>query len=442
MPKADYAAAIPSFQRAISIDPNFAMAYARLGTCYSNVSETRRAADNARKAYELRDRVSEREKLYIDSHYQQFVIGNLEAARRTYELWAQTYPRDDTPPGNLGDIYAALGSYDKSVSAFQESVRLNPGLAVPYANLLNAYLYVNRLDEAKALAQEIQSRNLDTPLVQLDLYMADFLQQDASGMEREAAGLMGKPGYEALMLYLESDTAAYGGQLGKARELTQRAVESARRSEENEAGAGYEAEGAVREALVGNTAFAKQQAQAALALSSGRDTEGLSAIALALAGDAAQSARVANALGEQFPEDTVVQVRYLPIVRAGTALKAHSSGKAIEALTTTMPYELGGTSTTVNFLLYPIYLRGEAYLATHEGSAAAAEFQKILGHPGVVLNEPIGALARLGLGRAYALSGDKDKAKTAYRDFFALWKNADPDVPILKEAKTEYAKLQ
>jgi eukaryotic-like serine/threonine-protein kinase len=435
--KRDNAAAIPLLQRAISLDPNFAMAYARLGTNYRNLGERARAAENMRKAYELRERVSEREKLYIVSHYEESVIGNQEAARKTYELWAQTYPRDETPPANLGVIYQILGDYDKALAANQESLKLSPD-GLSYANLIGGYLNVNRLDEARATAQEAQAHNLDNPTNHLQLYNIDFLQHDAAGMEREAAALMGKPGFEDVMLDTESDTAAYAGQFSKARELTRRASESAQRADEKETAAGYEAEAAWREALVGNMNLAKQQAQAALALSTGRDVEAISAFALGLAGDSSQAMRLAADLAKRFPEDTIVQSNYLPTIHAVTSLQGGSAGKAIEALAPVAPYELGSAGQA----LYPVYLRGEADVAAHQGSAAAAEFQKILDHPGVVLNDPIGALAHLGLARAYALSGDKAKAQTAYQDFLALWKDADPDIPILQQAKAEYAKLK
>src|SRR2546425_2931922 len=425
------------FQRAISLDPNFAMAYARLGICYSNLNETVRAAENTRKAYQLRERVSEREKLYIASHYEEVFTGNLEAARKTHELWAQTYPRDNVPSHNLGIIYAYLGDYDKSLAASREVLKLNPGSGSAYGTLASSYLYLNRFDEAKATAQEAQAHNLDSPQMHLRLYLLDFVQHNAAGMEQDAAGLMGKPGYEDQVLYNESDTAAFVGQFAKARELMRRATESAQRADEKETAAGYEAEAAVREALVGNMALAKQQAHAALALSNGRDVAGMSAIALGRAGDSAQANWLAVDLGKRFPEDTIAQLNYLPMIRAAAALRGRDTGKAIEALAAAAPYELG-----VGFSLYPVYLRGEAYLAAKRGTAAAVEFQKILDHPGVVANELIGALAHLQLGRAYAVSGDTTKAKAAYQDFLTLWKDADSDVPILKEAKVEYAKLQ
>jgi serine/threonine protein kinase/Flp pilus assembly protein TadD len=440
MERNDYAAAVPLFERAISLDPNFAMAYASLGNSYFDLGETTRAAENTRKAYELRERVSERENFYIASRYENLGTRNLEAARKTYELWAQTYPRDNIPPRDLGVIYMTLGDYDKSLARAQAAMKLDPGTGVDYGNLVASYVNVNRLDEARATAQEAQAHNLDNPQIHLILYGIDFLQHDASGMEREAAGLMGKPGWEDGMLGLESDTAAYGGQFGKARELTRRASDSAERADEKETAAGYEAEAAVREALVGNMSQAKQQARAALALSTGSDVEAVSAIALGLAGDAPQSTRLAADLAERFPEGTIVQFEYLPMIHAAAALQSGSANKALEALIPAAPYELGLPLWYV--ALYPVYLRGEAYLAVHQGSAAAAEFQKILDHACVVWNEPIGALAHLGLARAYALSGDTVKAKSAYQDFLGLWKDADPDIPILKQAKAEYAKLQ
>jgi eukaryotic-like serine/threonine-protein kinase len=439
--RSDSPGAIPLFQRAVNLDPNFAMAYARLGTNYFNLGQTTRAAENLHKAYDLRERVSEREKLYIVSHYGQFVTGNQEAARKEYELWAQTYPRDDIPQGNLSVIYGVLGDYDKALVAEQESLKLNPGSGQAYGNLVGSYVSVNRLDEAKATAQEAQAHNLGSLGIHLSLYQIDFLQHDAAGMEREAAALMGKPGYEDPMLYNQSDTAAYAGQFAKARELTRRAVDSAQRADEKETAADYQAEAGLLEALVGNIALAKQQAQAALALSNGRDVEAVAAIALALAADSAQATRLADDLAKRFPEDTIVQFEYLPMIHAATAL-GKDSDKAIAALAPAAPYELGSLVQTLNFAVYPVYLRGQAYLAAKRGAAAVTEFQKILDHPGVVGNEPICSLAHLGLARAYALSSDTAKARAAYQDFFALWKDADLDIPILKEAKAEYAKLQ
>ncbi len=438
----DFAAAIPLFQRAIDLDPNFAMAYARLGTSYFNLAQTGRSGEAVRKAHELRERVSEQERFYIDTHYEQFMTGDLEAARKNLELWAQTYPRDDVPSTNLAAVYVQLGSYDKALAACQEALRVNAANGTAYANLVSAFLYLNRLEEAKTMAQQAQARGLDTLQIHAYLNLVNFLQHDPAGMEREAAGLMGKPGYEDVILYFESDTAAYGGQFKKARELTRRAADTAQRADEKETAASYEAEAAVREALVGNMDAAKQEAQAALALSNGRDVEAMSTLAVGLSGDAPQAARLTNDLSKRFPQDTVVQFNYLPTIHAAIALAANGASKAIDSLSAAAPYELGAPAQTLNFNLYPLYLRGQAFLAGHQGSAAVAEFQKIIEHPGIVLNEPPGALAYLQLGRAYEMAGDQAKAKTAYQDFLALWKDADPDIPILKQAKAEYAKLQ
>jgi tetratricopeptide (TPR) repeat protein len=338
-------------------------------------------------------------------------------------------------------VYAELGEDDRAVAAAQEVLRLNPAGAVRYGNLAYAYLLLNRLDEARAAVQQAQAHNVDGPFIHFRLYAVDFLQHNTAGMAREAAGLTGKLGYEDLMLYYESDTSAYHGEFAKARELTRRATDSAQRADEKEPAAGYGAEAAVRDALVGNMASAKQEAQAAIALANGRNVEAFSAIALELAGDSAQSARLASDLGKRFPEDTIVQFEYLPMIRAALELRKGDAGKAVEALAAAAPYELG-RNLSLSFGLYPIYLRGEAYLAARQGAPAVAEFQKILDHPGVVINEVIGALAHLGLGRAYSLAGNNARAKTAYQDFFALWKNADTDLPILQRAKTEYAKLR
>ena len=441
--KNDPPAAIPLFQRAIGLDPNFAMAYARLGTNYSNMGQTDRAAEFTRKAYELRERASEREKFYITSHYQSFVAGDLPNSVKTYQLWFQTYPRDSVPLGNLGGgTYWELGQYENALAAAQQSLALDTGSGINYTNVVGSYLYLNRLDEAKASAQEALSHHMDNPYLHIYLHMVAFLQHDSADMEREAAVVAGVSGYDDLMLFLESDTAAYAGEFTKARALTQRAADSAQRADEKEVAAYYFAESGLRESLVGNMAIAKQQASEALRLSNGRDVESVAAIALALMNDAGQSSRLVDDLVKRYPEDTVVQFNYLPTIRAALALQAGNAAKAVQELEAASPYELGVPALPFTLSLHPVYLRGEAYLAQHQGTAAAAEFQKLIDHPGVVQNEPMASLAHLGLARGYAIAGDNGKSRTAYQDFFALWKGADGDVPILKQARAEYAKLQ
>jgi tetratricopeptide (TPR) repeat protein len=449
--KADNVAAVPFFQRAIRVDPNFAMAYASLGQSYANLGETSSASENIKKAYELRERVSEREKFYIESHYYDFVTGDLEKARQVYELWAQTYPRDYVPANNLGAIYAELGHYDKALAETREALHLDVS-GGHYGNLVYSYLYLNRLEEARATAAEAQAKNFDFPYLRLLLYQLAFLQNDAAGMAQQVAWAAGKPGVEDVMLYYEADTAAYFGRLGKAREFSRRAVASAQHAEEKETAAVYEAEAAVDEALFGNPAQAHERASAALALSTGRDVQYGVALALASAGDSVRAQALVDDLAKRFPEDTVVQFKYLPTIRAQLALSRNYPSKAIEALQAATPFELGSSGNTAFTLaLHPVYVRGQAYLAGHQGREAAAEFQKTLDHRGMLGNETIGSLAHLGLARAYALEAQslqgpdvdaaRAKARAAYNDFLTLWKDADPGIPVLLAAESEYTKL-
>jgi eukaryotic-like serine/threonine-protein kinase len=438
----DYPAGIPLFERAVSLDPNFAMAYLKLGQSYQPLNELERCAESTRKAYELRGRTSASEKLAISSFYELVVTGNLEAARTSYQLWAQTYPRDEEPQAYLWVVYTFLGDYEKAHAAALQAVKINPSSGDNYVNFTYALQWINQLDQAKAAVQQARDHNVDSPWFPLVLYNIYFLVHDPAAMERQAAGAMGKPGVEAQILFLESETAAYNGELAQSRELARRAVDSAQRTDEKEGAAEYQAHAAVRDALAGNLGAAKQDAQAALALSHAKQSEAFSAIALALADDSAAAERLAGDLGQRFPEDTIVKFNYLPMIHAAIALRKGDAARAIEVLAATAPYELGHTNTAFTFALYPVYLRGEAYLATKQGPAALVEFQKILVHSGVVGNQPIGALAHLGIARAYALQGDAAKAHAAYNDFFTLWKDADSDISILKQAKSEYAKLQ
>ena len=437
----DYHAAAPFFQRAIRLDPNFAIAYDALAACYASLGEASLAAENVGKAYELRERVGEREKFSIESHYQELARGNLEEARKAYELWAQTYPRDADPPKGLNIIYGKLGQYDKALVEARVSLRLSPDSGVDYANLVAAYLNLNRLEEAAVTAKEAQLKNLDGQSLRLNLYQIAFLRNDEAGMAQQVAWAAGKPGSEEALLATEADTAAYFGRLGRAREFSRRAVASAVNSEDREAASGFEAVAALREGFFGYTSQAHQLAVGALTLSTGREVEYGVAIALALAGDTSKGQTLADDLAKRFPDDTIVQFNYLPTLRAQLALDKKNPAEAIEILQAGSAYELGSPENSA-FALYPVYVRGQAYLAAHNGTAAASEFQKIVDYPGVITNAPIGALAHLGLGRAHALQGDTVKAKTAYDDFLTLWKDADPNISILKEGKAEYAKLQ
>jgi len=435
----DSPAVVAWSQRAVHLDPNFAVAYNLLGVGLHNLGELNLAAENTRKAYELRERVSEREKFDIESGYYNFVVGDLEKARQSCELWAQTYPRDDVPHAILSNLYWVLGQYDKGLADAREGVHLNPASGNNYENLAVSYFFLNRLDEARSTIEEAWAKKLDTPYVHLLAFNLAFVQNDAAGMAQQMAWVRGKRGLEDLFLAVQADAAAYSGQLGKARELSRQAVASAQNAEEKETAQGYEASAALREALFGYPAEARKLASAALKLSKGRNVESQAALALAMIGDAARVQALADDLSKQFPDDTIVQFNVLPTLNARLALNRNEPLKAIEALQTATPYELGilGTGTG----LYPVYVRGKAYLAAREGSKAASEFQKIIDHRSIALN-PLGALANLGLARAYVLQGDTVKAKAAYQDFLTLWKDADPDIPVLKEAQAEYAKLQ
>jgi len=438
----DYAAAIPLFQRAVTLDPNFAMAYLRLGQSYQPISEQDRSAENTRKAYELRDRTSESEKLGISAFYELVVTGNLEAARTSYQLWSKTYPRDEDPQVFLWLVYTFMGGYEKGNAAALQAERINPVSGNNYVNLAYSYQWIDQLDQAKATVRESRAHKIDSPWLPLILYNVNFLLHDNAGMEQQVADAAGKTGVEDQMFFLESETAAYKGEFAKSREFTRRASDSAQRIDEKEAAAEYQAHASIREALAGNMDFAKRDAQLAIVHASGRNVEAFSAIALGLAGESTQAERLAADLAKRFSEDTVVKFDYLPMIHAAIALHSGDGKRALDALAASAPYELGETNTAFTFALYSIYLRGESDLAARMGAAAVTEFQKILDHAGVVGNEPIGALAHLGLGRAYAVSGDTAKARVEYQEFLALWKDADPDVPILKEARAEYAKLQ
>jgi DNA-binding winged helix-turn-helix (wHTH) protein/tetratricopeptide (TPR) repeat protein len=442
-PGGDFTVTRQLFQRAIDLDPNFAMAYAQLGVVYVNYGQTERGVENLRKAYQLRERVSEREKFYISSHYDDMVTGDLEAARKDYEVWEQLYPRDGAPVGNLGVVYFYLGDFDKLLAMTAKSEKLNAvGEHQHSANLAWCYILLNRFDEAKAIALDAQATQHDDPAFHFNLYMIDFLQHDVAGMKKEAAGLIGNPTWGHDAFQYQADIAAYGGQFTAAREFTQRAVDAARKSDKPETAATDEAGAAIREALVGNSTGARQQVKATLALFKSKNIEAMAAFASSLAGDSAEATQLSSDLAKRFPHDTLVQLNYLPTIQAASELRKGDAANAIQTLAAATPYEMGITALTGGTTLYPAYMRGEAYLAAKQGPAAAAEFQKILDHPGVVQDEIIGALAHLGQGRAYVLQGESSQARAAYQDFFTLWKEADPDVPILKQARTEYARLQ
>jgi len=426
----------------VELDPNFARAYASLGVRYNNLGQASLAIENVRRAYELRDRVSEREKYYVSCTYFTLVTGELEKAIQQYELWIQDYPRDYVAATNLGVNYFTLGQFERAAAVTREALRLEPASILGYNNLGVAYFSMNRLDEAKSAFDEALARNLDGPYLRQSIYYLDFLRKDAPGMQQQFTWAMGKPGAEDILMSAESDTQADHGRLQKARQLSAQAEESAKRNDSKETAAFWQGNEALREAEFGNAADGLKQAREALALAPGRDVKVEAALALARSGDVTTAQKLVDALNQEFPLDTLMQNYWLPTVRAAIALQGHDSARAVEILRTSVPYELADPPPFSAGTMYPVYLRGEAYLAAADGGMAAAEFQKILDHPGVIVNFPLSALSHLGLGRARALAGDSAGARTAYQDFFALWKDGDPDIPILKQAKTEYAKLK
>ena len=437
------AAAIPFFKHAIELDPNFAAAYQALGISYSNLREPGLATENLQKAYDLRDKVSEREKFRISSSYYLLVTGELEKAIQTYELWAQTYPRNSEPFGNLGVDYTYLGQYEKGITASLEDLRLNPGSAAAFTNLVGLYPAVNNLDEARAKYEQAVAHKVDNPFLHGNRYGAAFLENDAAEMQRQVDAAMGKPG-EDVLLSFASDTEAFYGRLGGARRLSQRAIESARGSESKETAAAWRMNAALREAEFDNVARSRQEIAPALAEGPTRDVSVLAALAFSRIGDINSAERMARDLAERFPLNTAINRYWLPAIYASIEIRRDNLAKALEDLRTTSLYELGSPlpQFEVGGSLYPVYIRGQIYLSLHQGKEAAAEFQKFLEHRGVALNSPLGALARLQLGRAYALQDKTVQSRAAYQDFFRLWKDADPDIPILIAAKAEYAKLK
>jgi eukaryotic-like serine/threonine-protein kinase len=437
--------AISSLKHAIELDPNFAVAYTWLGIWHTSIGEPSVAAEYARKGYELRDHASESERYFVSVIYYKEVMGNMEKAEQTCKLWMQAYPRSEMPHTYLsGGIYPATGRYDEVVSEASQAIRLKPDYPVPYVLLTEGYLALNRFDEANATYKKAYERRLYHYYYHSFLYRLAFLQNDSAGMKQQVTLSAGQPGVQETLVAYEADTAAYYGRLRESEDLTRLAMESAERAGGKEKAASFSATSGLREALFGSAQEARRCASLAVARSSGVDVQYASALALAYAGDTGRAQGLAEELNKQFPEGTTVQFNYLPTVRAKLALNRGNPLEALEMLQTALPYELGQTTFSGEYIwngLYPVYVRGEAYLAAHQGGEAAAEFQKILDHRGIVWNSPIGALTHLQLGRAYAMQGDTSKARAAYNDFLTLWKDADTNIPIYRAARAEYAKL-
>ncbi len=448
------AAALPYDQRAIELDSNFAVAYEAVGGDYGNLGELGRASEYFTKAFELREHASEREKLRITGIYYQNVTGELDKAAQTYQERIESYPRESLAYGNLGIVYSEQGQYQKAAETTRKGLRLAPDRVGSYDNLTNYAIALQRFDETRQIVREAQARKMDDATFHNALYALAFLGSDSAAMAEQQQWYAGKPEFETYGLALASDTEAYAGHMGKARELTKRALESAIRADSKENGAIWQAIAAQREAAYGNPAEARQMAGEALTLApASQGVESEAALAFAMAGDTARAESLAQDLAKRFPLDTQAQSIWLPAIQAQLALDKRNPALALKALEAATPIELAQITFVNNIsCLYHVYLRGQAYLSAGQGNAAAAAFQKILDHNGIVWDCWTGALAHLGVARANALESrtsqgaDADAARVralaAYKGFLTLWKDADPDIPILKEAKAEYAKLQ
>ena len=435
--------ALPLFRRAVEIDPEFAMAYSYLGRMYANLDESDLAAESIRRSWQLRDRVSDREKFQIDTRYEALLTGNLEETRQTCEAWVRTYPRDPQPHIGLSNYYQSAGQYEKAAAEAEKAIGIDPDFSSGYDSLAHNDIYLDRLGDAGETLRRAAAHGLEIDEFAMLRYRIAFLDGDETGMERIAAQAREKSGAENWIFSRQAFTLAYSGRLRQARKLSQLAAEQATLAGQRERAGLWEAGAALREAFFGNNAAAAKRASAALTLSKDREAEYGAAFALALAGYSSSSLQLANDLEKRFPEDTSVRFSYLPALRSLLTLNSREISKALELLQTAIPSELGVPRSANGLFgaLYPVYVRGLAHLAAHQGAEAAIEFQEILDHRGIVASDPVGALVHLQIGRAFALSGDKAKAKTAYQDFLTLWKDADPDIPVFREARAELAKL-
>jgi len=430
--------ALPLLKRAVTMDPNFAMAHAVLGTVYSNLADAALAAEHTTKAHELRDRVTEREKFYVDSAYYAQVTGELQKEIEVYEQWMQVYPRDRTPYHKLAYCDGFLGQYDKATAGYREAMKLDPKDVVNYVDLASTYIILNRLDDTRNILDEVQTRKLEHEYVPQVQYLLAFMRGDAKEMERLVSTAAGTPDSEDILLSSQADTEGYYGRLQKARDFSHKAIESALQHQAKGRASEWQAHAALREAELGNVVQARQQAAAAL--TTGEDIREVAALALARAGDVVRASAIARDLARRSPADLWVDNYWLPSIRAAIEIHEKNPARAIEALEIARPYELGGDPITLD-TLYPVYLRGQAYLMLRNASAAVSEFQKIIDHRGRVVNGVFGALVYLQLGRAYSMLSDTQKARNAYEKFLALWKNADPDAFPLRQATAEYSAL-
>jgi tetratricopeptide (TPR) repeat protein len=438
-------ASIPYFKHAVELDPKFAMAYAYLGLMYGSTGSSELATLNIRKAYELVNRVSDNERFFISAYYYGRAAGNQEKARQICEEWAETYPGDPIPHGFLaGFIYPALANYDKAIEEARKGMEIAPDKGFFYVFLGVNSLYAGRLNGSEEALRRASERKLESVKLLLVQYDLAFLKDDREGMQQAVEAAQGKPDSMDWMADRQAFSLAYAGRLQKARVLSHQAIQLAQQQGDRERAAQFAIRSALWEAFFGNTREAKQGAASALALVSNREVEYGAAVAAGLAGDSRQAQTLAANLESGFPEDTSIRFSYLPVIHAILALNRGDPARAIHALEPAIPYELGSPRcAVVGFYgsLYPILFRGEAYLAAGKGPEAAREYQRLIDHRGIMIGDPVSVLARYGLARSYALSGDASNARSQYKEFLALWKDADPDLPVLQKARAELTRL-
>jgi serine/threonine protein kinase/tetratricopeptide (TPR) repeat protein len=434
--KGNNSEAIPFYKRATELDPNFALAYARTAVMYFNLRQPESAAEFTEKAFALRERVSEHERLYIEARYYTDVLGDFDKTLEILEIWKRTFPRDNSPWNNSALRANQLGQYEKAVEEARESVRLDPNFPNGYINLSVGFLGLNRFDEAKDVIDQAMSRRLDTTTYHTNLFAIAFVRGDSAGMQQQVEWGVGKPG-ESLMLNAQAQAAISSGQLRKAREFSGRAVDLAQRRDSKELAASHASSNLYAESAFGNCQQTKESIQRALSFARSRVSLKNAALALAICGEVSDAQPLADELTRRFPKDTFVNATWLPTIQGAIETNRNNAAQAIQLLQAASRDEMGTVAG-----LWPAYVRGLAFLQQRSGPHAMAEFQKILDHRGVVAVSPLYPLAHIGLARAAVLTGDNAKARKAYQDFFALWKDADPDVPVLVEARKEYDKLK
>jgi tetratricopeptide (TPR) repeat protein len=432
--------AIPFFRQAIQLDPDFALAYTTLGRAYEDLGEDKEAVEDFTKAYNLRNRLSERERYNITTLYSETVTGDMEGAKQAGELWIRAYPRDGVAREKLATVFGDLGEWENANAQAEKALRLDPDSTINVSNSVTTAVALNRMDEAQRILEAAKARGLDGPVIHEIIYPLAFLRGDRAEMERQVAWAVAQGDTEYLLYSEHSDTEAYYGRLHKARDFSQRAIESATRQESKEAAALCEIVAAFREMETGNAALASKGVRAALSLAPSRDVKVLAALVLSKSDEPARAKALARELESQNPFNTLIKSYWLPTLKASIEVHAGNPQAALSLLQIAAPYELSQISVSTA-PMYPAYIRGEAYLLEHNGSAAAAEFKKLVDYRGIVQNSILGALSVLQLARAEVMMGDLDGARKQYRDFLSLWKEADPDVPLLKQALAEYAKL-